>query len=431
MLLLVYATTAVNAAVFWSQESPPGVAPGAVCLKTGCNMSGPIYMNGQIIYNATLVNGTFIGFVNASQVLNPYWLPLTGGNMTGTIDMNFNSILNIQTITANDWSNVSLSASQITNLNDTIQNQTGCSNPLVPCVNRENTFEADQFFKDGYRLHFRNISNNDTYFWYNASNQTLQLYVNGQLQQDWGASTTVYGVATFLGNINAQNVSGEGVFLNANLYVQKNVTTFEYYIGNGTYITDVCHTDGSGCENIPVNWSQINNTPGFIRYGDNIYLHAVGDTLYLNESKLNETIRDLDTDTHIVGSGPYLYDNYTFMYFNESKLNETINATFGLREEYVNITVSGGSGTGTTSECCYPSAEILQVAVFPTTSSNKYRFSANGTTSGEVVDADRKLHEGNWIVGHDGVVLYSETINLYLSNVLIDESFQVRIRWRP
>jgi hypothetical protein len=153
--------------------------------------------------------------------------------------------------------------------------------------------------------------------------------------------------------------------------------------------------------------------------------------MILNETKLNQTIIALDTDTQKAGGSPYLYNDSLAIYLNETKLNQTINATFGLREEYVNVSVSGGSGTGVTTECCYPSGEILQVAVFPTTSSNNYKFSANGTTSGEVVDANRQTHVGDWIVAHNGVVLFSETISLYLSNVQIDEVLQVRIRWRP
>ena len=147
--------------------------------------------------------------------------------------------------------------------------------------------------------------------------------------------------------------------------------------------------------------------------------------------RLNQTIENLDTDTHIAADGDYLYDNYTTMFFNETRLNNTVEDRFGLKEENVTIIVSSGVGSGVTSVCCSPSAEIVQVAVFPTTSSNKFRFSANGTTSGEVVDSDRIRHEGDWLVGHRGVILFNENINYYLTNVQTDENFNVRIRWRP
>jgi hypothetical protein len=123
-------------------------------------------------------------------------------------------------------------------------------------------------------------------------------------------------------------------------------------------------------------------------------------------------------------------DNFTF-YFNGSYYNNTVAEQFALREENITITVSGGSGSGVTTDCCSPSGEILQVAVFPTTSTNNYRFSANGTISGDAVDTDRTPHVGDWIVAHRGVVLFDENINLYITNANIDEQFTVRIRWRP
>ncbi len=500
---------------FFGPKTPPPSPLGNYCSILGCNFSGDIYMNwnyifdvilnNSILYNATIINGTFTGMVNYTQVANPIWVEISGDNMTGPLSMQNNAIYNISFVTADDWSNVTIVESQIidlshtvntekgtigfylyndtafiyfnetklnqtiqaldtdthissdgfyltddyttmyfnesklndtisfldintwwsiitkwlfnnsgsldfnesrlndtiderdtdthvegdniylyndsivmymneTKLNDTINanvnysilNQTGCSNPLVACVNRENTFDEQQFIVEGFRLNFRNLTNN-TYFYYNVTNGTLQLWVNGALQQDWGASTTVYGKATFLADAFFQNISGNAMVIDTNVLITGNLTVNEYYIGNGTYITDVCHSDGSGCgsgqvdtqkgtigfylyndsayiyfnetrlndtindyvsnANITINWSVINNTPDFVIDGDNIYLYKDNSILYLNETKLNDTIDirdDYEPDTNVEGYPPYLYNDTTFMYFNETHLNQTI-----------------------------------------------------------------------------------------------------------
>ena len=68
--------------------------------------------------------------------------------------------------------------------------------------------------------------------------------------------------------------------------------------------------------------------------------------------------------------------------------------------------------------------------MFPTTITNKYKFSANTSITGEVIDKDLAQHTGNWIVAHAGSVVFDEMINYYVKNALIDETFRVRIRWR-
>ena len=69
----------------FSPSPPPGLAPASVCLLSGCNMSGPIYMNGQFLYNVTIVNGTYLGMINHTQVSDPIWLPLAGGTITDNL----------------------------------------------------------------------------------------------------------------------------------------------------------------------------------------------------------------------------------------------------------------------------------------------------------------------------------------------------------
>ena len=74
-------------------------------------------------------------------------------------------------------------------------------------------------------------------------------------------------------------------------------------------------------------------------------------------------------------------------------------------------------------------SEILEIAVFPTSSGNKYRFSANGSITGQVVDANLVKHTGNWIVSHSGTIISAEKITYFITSADIDETFRVRIRW--
>lgn len=55
-----------------------------------------------------------------------------------------------------------------------------------------------------------------------------------------------------------------------------------------------------------------------------LYLSFNGTELNFNETKLNSTIDDRSTNSHVAGDGIYLYNDSTTMYFNETKLNSTI-----------------------------------------------------------------------------------------------------------
>ena len=463
--------------LFFPDSPPPGVTAGLVCLKSGCNMSGYIDMNFYPIYNAiltnvTLVNATFqnLIYVNATQVLNPPWVLRSGDNMTGDLWMGNNNIYDINFIFANrfigllDWSNLTNVPSGFadgidntkqaggqflyndtttiyfngTLLNNTIEaldtdtdtdthiqatppylydnfiymyfNEThlngtiihvlnssisilesdpyyNADKPRIAFTNETNVFLVDQKIMEDKRLFFRNMTN-ETYMFYNTTTKTVELWVNGNKQQDWGNSTRVYGKATFYDDARFGNLTGNAVVIDTSLLVIENVSTYEYFIGNGTLITDVCHIDGTDCP------------PGIF------------------------------IDTHVQGTQPWLYNDSINMYFNESYFNNSIYQLTGIFEENVSITVSSGIGYGVTVDCCNGANEILQIAVFPTTITNKYRFYANETIGGETVDSNRALHTGNWIVAHAGSIVEDDAISYYLSNVQIDESFIVRVRYQ-
>jgi hypothetical protein len=182
-------------------------------------------------------------------------------------------------------------------------------------------------------------------------------------------------------------------------------------------------------------WSKLDATDQ--RYNDTALIYQIENDLYTNINNLNVSLQNqinAISKTNVQGDGIYTYNttsgNVTTIHFNETKMNSTITSITGIFEENVTFSVSGGVGTGTTTRCCSANSEILEVAVFPTTITNKYKFSSNSTISSVVVDTDRTKHTGNWIVQHNGVVVPSgENVQYYVTNADTDETFRVRLRW--
>lgn len=489
-LIFIFLISLVSAQInIFGPKHPPD-APGILCVSAGCKVIGDVDFQWNTIYNVYMFNATLTGVtlenvtysevqqINATEVLGEFWVDETGDTMSGELDMDGNNIINIAFITADDWSNITILQSQISDLtvysagtgiiltgdvfsfdtiygnslyieltdnfggdvsgtydnlqiNPNIVESIACDpNSNVACVNKTNVFIADQQINNSFKLNFYNSSN---YFFYNNTNQTLQLWVNGELQQDWGASTTIYQEATFLANAIFQNLSGEEILLEGNLRATGYLKTDYIFIGNGSNITDVCHPDGTGCP--VINGTAIINPIWVEITGDNmtgdLYVNGTISSLYLEGILQWSNLTNVPQIKWDTSNSQYLNNDTEYIYFNELLMNETVEDRFALREENVSITVSSGDGNNITIDCCYPSAEILQVAVFPTTITNNYRFEAYGTSSLDVVDTDRTPHTGDWIIGHRGVVLYGETITMNITNANIDEQFIIRIRWRP
>jgi len=125
--------------------------------------------------------------------------------------------------------------------------------------------------------------------------------------------------------------------------------------------------------------------------------------------------------------------NVTAEYYKgDGSLLENIVFVSQIYEDEMNITITGGNGSGTFSNnfTAYPS-EVLQLSVFPiTNTSNKYRFQANKTTDGEIVDRDRQEHEGDWIVSHRGTTIFEDSVSFSIIDVVDDGNFTVKVRYR-
>lgn len=414
-----------------------------------------IYMNGYTIYNVTLANVTFsqIIYVNYTQVLNPIWVNKTGDVMTGDLVFTNNNITGLYKIESTLWCDgitcynlnqlandtrtygigeylvTTITGETITielnetrlqqeidnrqivgdnnyiytdsthHLNDTKLNQTidnrvsiaACDNSTdIACQGKNNVFRVDQFLVNGTKLYLTNTTTNESFFVYNDTIRRLQLYVNGKLQQEWGNSTYIYGTATFYQDILATNFSGNEMRINLNVLVIGN-TTSDYFIGNGTFITDVCHTDGSGCDGINLTIQQLFNQS--IYYGDEVYINKVNNTFYLNENKLNQSIRAI--------------------------------ADIQSYDYYFNISVIGGYGYSSTPISF--SYLITQVTVYPPITPINYRFELNETINGDKIDTDRIPHNGIWDIFKTYSLNSSVTGTIHNSNQ--DGIFTVRIKY--
>lgn len=419
----------VNAELF-GLRNPPGVAPGTVCLKTGCNMSGDIWMNGNTIYNLTLYDVTIVnatqtfewsminnipeGFADNIDNDTKYYNLSEFDNDVGYItdgNTNWDNIYNLVYLDNITWTNLQdMPAGFADNIdNDTktfgsgyylINNQTGdmiyislnettLNNTILTLlglteINASNiediwVNETGDSMTGNLNMTGHNITNvfslgfennNLTYFriYDNGTKVTLQLWVNGELQQDWGASTTVYTTATFLDDIfgdgstllnvclpngftvqgqpcNAttvfytdeiwiNNINGNATFNESKLnQTISNAITIQGF--NGYYVSlDFTNTTGlsDGVDNDTTyeNLSEFNNDVGYITDGntnwDNIYNFITLLNLTWNNI-LNIPSGFVDgIDNEKTGASPYLYNDSTYIYFNETLLNETIDA---------------------------------------------------------------------------------------------------------
>jgi hypothetical protein len=241
---------------------------------------------------------------------------------------------------------------------------------------------------------------NETQFIYDLLNMTLQDYYNKT------ESDARYRLSTV--QINASEV---------------NKTTGTWFVGQllDSILDALQNAINSLSGNVTTTNERIDNLTIDINT-TNTNVNIVNTTLNTKIDTVNSTIK--------IADWIWIYNDSTYLHFNESKLNSTVYQLTGIFEENVTISISGGTGTGITVQCCSGYNEILQLGVFPTTITNSYKFSANTTLGGEAVDSDRATHNGNWIIAHSGSVVIGDTISYKITNAAIDEQFIVWVRYQ-
>lgn len=131
------------------------------------------------------------------------------------------------------------------------------------------------------------------------------------------------------------------------------------------------------------------------------------------------------TDTSKFGGAPYLYNDTTTIFLNETKLNQTIVsiAEVNTFEENITVTTSGGVGGNFSSLIDF---QITRITVYPGASST-YRFEATETTSGDYIDKNRIAHSGIWDIAKSNAL--NDTVTLNITNAAPDGTFVVKLTY--
>jgi len=423
--------------IWWVKESPPGIAPGTVCLigdvcdygngsiyggtyinsilynvtiwestyinVNFMNFTGHSYYNGFNIYDVGIINADYLTgdgtgitevchsdgtncttnmSIEAEYILNPFWVNKSGDTMSGDLNMGGNDISNIDSVNANSFTG---DGSGITNI------------------------QAD------------NVED----IWVNESGDTM----TGNLSMNNNSILNVW-------ELNVHNITGnspiyvsDDMIISNDIYVE-NIVHATTYIGTNITFYDSTNTT-------PIMVLSPTNYPGFgDDWGDitarTITVDRLLVTGLLNYSELEPPdyyfADEVWIHKELINGTTYIFE------FNGTHLDEFVNSSIeeqtGIFEENVTITVTGGVGTGVTTNCCSGSVEVLNIKVSPATLTTQYKFSANTTSTGQVIDTDRKIHTGDWEIAHRGSIVINENINYYITNANIDENFTIRVRYR-
>ena len=343
----------------------------------------------------------YIGFVIADTSVHPLtrgfadtlYCKLTGCEMTGDIDMQGNEIKNVNLSNVNVINISGINDTHIEGtppwLYDNFFNMFFNESHYNTSTNSLIDFSIKQLKDDAWVN--LTINSTDAYFRWNASNQTLELWVNQELQQDWGASTTIYQTATFLdnaffNNIFLESAAGDAMILNTTLIVVGN-TTSTFYFGDGRYLDSVCLSNGTNC-----NQSFISFPSG--KSGASPWLYNDSNTIYFNETHYNVSTQDLaEVRTYV---------------------------------EYINFTSSGGSYSAKSSSLI--DFQITRITVTPNSLATQYRFEAVKDSNGEIIDKDRVKHTGVWDI-EKAVAIDNDYVNISLTQINPDDTFSVKITY--
>jgi hypothetical protein len=230
------------------------------------------------------------------------------GTITGTLNVSIehNNLTGIQGGSPGEYYHLNETEyQQVTNFSNFTSDTYVPYEGAIKNVNLSNynLTAANLLLPIGGRLDFDayNNTSNFSYMVYNTSTDRVQLWVNGILQQDWGASTTIYGKATFEADAFFKNMSGEGLYINTNVFIDGNITTVGWGNFSEVFAGNICYSDGTNCTYINDtvgNLSQIimdinetmyyaiKNTTGFYLYNDS-------GTIYFNETQLNNTVYNI------------------------------------------------------------------------------------------------------------------------------------------
>lgn len=345
--------------------------------------------------------------------------------------LNPSTVFNISNITHNSLTGLQGTGPDYFHLNSSEYNSvlaTASNLSNVAFVNKNNTFQQDQFLAEGKKLYFLN---NESYFIYNstaASNGTkgmLQLYVNGHLQQEWGNSTNIYGLATFYNDAIFQNISGDGMVINTNIFVVGNLTA-DVIIG-----ANLCYSDGTNCSFFNYTIQNLTDfiSNNFYNKSELIPSNKVNQTgIYYAGLTLNNIIDNIYTwltnlDNNKLNTTDQRYNDTSYI----SLVNQSLTnlSTVKLHQENLTITTSGGIGGNISSSLI--GFLITEIKVTPSSLSSQYRLNVT-TYSGSIIDQDRALHTGVWDIEKNYAINEKVVVNITSSNPSI-ETYTININY--
>lgn len=322
-LLMIMLVSTVSAQFFGIRNQPPGLVPSLYCKVSGCDFTGNINILGNILHNGTIENVTLSNvvlnnitinqalMVNSTDVTNPIWVETAGDEMTGTLNMLGNQIINVSNIII-IWDNNTQEIFSREGYPDTLN----ISSILPEANNTGNIGELDRRWNQGYfqKLNVSEIGG------YSPIIVSADIISAGIINATFlaGDGSNITGIkfngttASFAGDVAINgSLSVAGPTILSNLSAQ-NITAI-FFIGDGSQINGL----GGDLSGVLGN-AQINS--------------MVITTYELNLSNITlasftNDVGYVTVDTRWVINGPYLYNNSGNLDFNATLLAETILST--------------------------------------------------------------------------------------------------------
>jgi hypothetical protein len=265
------------------------------------------------------------------------------------------------------------SSTNITFINDTYVPYTGAGKN-VDLGSKNLTAQSIYVPEDGRVSLSKNLSN--AYIFYNSTNQRLEMWVNGKIQQDWGNSTTIYGKATFQSDAFFQNLSGVGLLINTNVIVDGNLSSTNVYSGN------LCYNDGTNCTYFNSTFTNLT-----------ALINLINQSLSGQIANINSSLTNL------------------------SKVNTYF--------AYNNITTSGGVGGGNSSKLNFI---ITRITVTPSNLATSYKYKAVLLSDNTVIDQDRIPHHGIWDI-YKTASVSNDILISNITNASPDDTFTIKVTY--
>jgi hypothetical protein len=367
--------------------------------------------------------------IEGDLIVNGTTTSLGDVNISGTLDMKNNSIINVHNISANifsggnfygiyDWLaeqpalvfNGTYLYLNMSFLNDSITAQTN-----TQLSNYYNTTEIDDNFISFDNESDLNVNSSDYWDNLNSINATVLENNAGLLNIVMSFFYTLFYTKE---EVNNSFISNTGYnFLNGTL----NVTNI--YADN----LDVLNLTARQINAINITADTIDAVNMTVQdlsaatiFARNFTVNGTPEGFCLSDGTGCENITP-----NINGIAPWIITNGGNISFNETYLNSTISDISEVQQTYTStiVTSTGGTGSGVSNSLSFV---IKEIQVVPTNPTDQYRFEAIETTNGNIVDKNRKLHTGTWRIEKDYII--DDSLNFSITSANPDSNYNITIK---